>query len=416
MSRTATTIDDAIRRMVELGLPTAEIKRVLHVGQDRITRAKNSPAGTTVLKKSGRPPKVTPAVSLMIEQETLANGGLHDQELADLIAAKTGVVISHDTVRRVRHSLGFNFRPRMTVQELSETQKNQRLEFCQWFLKREDLHNMPIVFSDESRFCEGPDNSWVYVRRGEWNDSVMAPTKKFYKGIMCFGAIGIGFKSELVVCKGTVNSAAYIDNLKNCGVIETMNERYGPFRWLFQQDGATCHTCRESVQWLRQHVNVLPGWPPNSPDLNPIEMLWSIVKHRLEKGAGPIEAQVVRIWNEIDRDIIDRLVLSFYNRCQMVVNTGGSSISQYLSSHMIPEPASGIQATRYSEDMDRDLLQMTRDGEHRNQVIAAELNRRHNVDLSSLEVRQRLKVLTERETMDAAFQQLMTTSVACVNN
>ena len=42
----------------------------------------------------------------------------------------------------------------------------------------------------------------------------------------------------------------------------------------FQQDGATARTANETQQWCNNHFwNFWPKtrWPPNSPDLNPLD-------------------------------------------------------------------------------------------------------------------------------------------------
>ena len=52
---------------------------------------------------------------------------------------------------------------------------------------------------------------------------------------------------------------------------------------IFQQDNAPPHKSRSTLEFLQHHhVTVLP-WPPYSPDLNPIENMWSIVKRNIHR-------------------------------------------------------------------------------------------------------------------------------------
>ena len=401
--------DDTIRTLVEQHFSIRFIKQVLHVSQDRIERARDSPRGTTVVGKSGRSPKVTPEIRALVEAETRQDGSVPDEVLAHKVSDLTGVTLSHDTIRRVRQDLGFRYRPRMVVQELSEEQKLQRREFCRWILQQDELDFSKIVFSDESRICEGPDRSWCYIRRGEWNENVMAAKEKFTKSVMVFGAIGSSFKSKLVICQESVNSAAYVSNLEKCGVIPEMNSRYGEFKWLLMQDGAPSHTSRETMDWLRRRINILPGWPPNSPDLNPIEMLWAILKkkrHHIEEST--LEAQVCSAWDSITEETINSLVDSFRYRCEMVLAVDGESISQYLSSHKKTDRRlddDDLRRKEYPEELDDAMMSLLEqpgvswsDASRKLRQIAPDLRLRF--------IRGRWKVLLERLTMERNLHRL----------
>ncbi len=58
---------------------------------------------------------------------------------------------------------------------------------------------------------------------------------------------------------------------------------------VFQQDGAPCHTAKSITQWLGDcQILYISDWPGNSPDLNPIENIWQVIKKDLQgKARGP---------------------------------------------------------------------------------------------------------------------------------
>ncbi len=51
----------------------------------------------------------------------------------------------------------------------------------------------------------------------------------------------------------------------------------------FQQDNAPCHKAQILSDWFLEHDNefTLLKWPPQSPDLNPIEHIWDVAEQEI---------------------------------------------------------------------------------------------------------------------------------------
>ena len=87
---------------------------------------------------------------------------------------------------------------------------------------------------------------------------------------MVWGTISHKGVGKLVRIDGNLNADGYIELLEDN--LEESIEKMGMTgeRWIFQQDGAPCHTAKKVKDWFEANEVPVMSWPAQSPDLNPI--------------------------------------------------------------------------------------------------------------------------------------------------
>jgi hypothetical protein len=90
----------------------------------------------------------------------------------------------------------------------------------------------------------------------------------------------------------------------------------------FQHDLALCHNSKIVKKFFQGNKISMPDWSDNSPDMNPIGNLWSILKKRLAKMECSTEKRAVmnvtKVWFHDSgvKNICSKLVESMPKRVQ----------------------------------------------------------------------------------------------------
>ncbi len=88
---------------------------------------------------------------------------------------------------------------------------------------------------------------------------------------------GVG---PLCFLKANVTAPVYQDILEHF-MLRSDDQLLKDADLIFQQDLAPAHTAKSTKSWLNDHGVGVLDWPANSPDLNPIEHIWGIVKRKM---------------------------------------------------------------------------------------------------------------------------------------
>ena len=145
---------------------------------------------------------------------------------------------------------------------------------------------------------------------------------------MVWGCVAYDVKSELCICERSVDAEYYTEMLSNylLPCMPNSNE------YTFMQDNARPHIAKLTRNWLDENdVTVLEAWPSNSPDINPIEYVWSwmikYVNNQAPVDRASFERAILSAWENLPQDIIRSYIEHLRKACQKIIQTHGQRAS-----------------------------------------------------------------------------------------
>jgi transposase len=263
-------------------------------------------------RRIGRPKLTSVRDVSLLTRQVRQNPRLSAKKLAGTFQTGGGKVLSRRTVNRILNKEKL-FSNTAVRKPLLKSDYIKRRKWCKerldWSTERWKL----VIFSDESNFEVINRKSRIKVRRmvGErfLKHNIQSRIQGGGGSVGIWGCISGHGSGVCQVYSGRMNQHNYKDVLEN-NLIPSIEVFYSPDDpWIFQQDGAPCHTANSIKAWLAENGVVQLPWPARSPDLNPIENIWSWMDHQLSfleiKSLDELKDALHQTWLKIPSGVID---------------------------------------------------------------------------------------------------------------
>jgi hypothetical protein len=296
------------------------------------------------LPQSGRPRRTSAASDRYIVHAAESDTRVPLAELR----RQTNSEVSERTLRRRLQDAGIRKWKAVKRPLLTKKHAAQRLKWAKehrhW--TREDWKK--VAWSDECAVQKDSDTRAVWVWRRQTSSekyvskNIRPKSRDGRISQMIWGCFMGDKLGPIVFIDGNINKDVYIEVLAEnlLPFIDALNAD-GISNIAFQQDNASPHVCSKTMAFLKdsakQHGFVVVEWPAISPDMNPIENLWSHLKAELHrrypdtmylKGSPEavrrvLKERLMEVWWDIGDNVLNDLVDSMPHRVHALIAANG---------------------------------------------------------------------------------------------
>lgn len=234
-------------------------------------------------------------------------------------------------------------------QKLIDRIKRERVSRCQGLLGKFRQRDIGAVwFTDEKMFTvrtpKNSQNDRVYSpqkpKQNVPSNRLVSESSHFTEKVMV--SVGVSKRGKtnahFIPANTKVNVNYYKQTLLNKKLLPDIDRIMHGTRYTFQQDGASSHTAIATVQYLERRVPdfIKPTeWPPNSPDLNPVDYhvwgaLQELVYRKPISDLHQLQQRIRLCWRSLSQRGISRAIDQFIPRLRKVVEVGGAHIEQFF--------------------------------------------------------------------------------------
>ncbi len=238
-------------------------------------------------ERSGRPKKVTIQTERAVIRSLVSDPFKPSKQLKHEIniGLSENHQISDRTVKSIAQKHGLHSRKVAYKTALLPQHCQQRLTFAQTYVNRDMRFWTHVLFSGETRLQLQPQDRCTKVRRPIHKridkKYMRSRARPGPNSIMFWSCINLRGQGNLIVVEGNLNGESYSKILETAipQVITHLNIKIP----VLQEDNAPCHVSKIAKDKKEELGLRTLEWPPYSPDLNPIEGIWSYWKDRVRR-------------------------------------------------------------------------------------------------------------------------------------
>ena len=282
-------------------------------------------------KRSGRPQKIDERGQRHLKRLVKGENRLSVSKITKDWNQSQSKSVTRRTVFNYLKRLGYEYKVKLKKQWLSAKQRERRVAWCKRYVhfSKEDWHN--VIFSDDSTFYVLQRKNQVKIWRTHEERLHQDCIQQVNTGNG--GKVGIWEVFRVKEQQERRYSTKIWTDRLYCNILSgelkwSMAKLHDKVKIIYQQDLAPWHTSEIFKAKIDKMKLKVLDWPAKSPDLNPIEMVWSILDKKFM--ATPIYSKdtlrkrLDQEWKALGTELCRKLLDSMPDRLQKCLRAKGS--------------------------------------------------------------------------------------------